>query len=245
MFPDLCIGQNSFNTAQVNYPLGQATIPSTNGIALNTGSVFTAAITFDSKHNLWLTDSGNNRVLEFAAADISPNNKFAPTATLEIGQLDFSSKQPPLPLTIAGFNTLNQLATPAAIAFDSAGRLYIADADQSAPSQLSRVMVYTPPFNSGMNASRVMGIPPVQVTGAPPPTASQVYSVRMNSPSGIFFLPGTQGMGVVDTGYHRILLFAPYDQWPDPSISPSPIATGEFGHAAGLPAASPHRIRRA
>jgi uncharacterized protein (TIGR03437 family) len=234
LFPDLCIGQNSFNTAIVNYPLGLAASPSTNGLALNNGSVFTAAITFDSKHNLWLTDSGNNRVLEYVVGDISKNNVFAPNATTEIGQLDFSSKQPNLTLNQAGFTTINQLATPAGIAFDSAGRLYISDADQSQPSQLSRVMVFAPPFTSGMNASRIMGVPPVQVTGAPAPTASQVYSIRMNGPSSIFFLPGTQGLGVVDGGFHRILLFAPFDQWPDPTVSTSPSATGEFGHIAGL-----------
>ncbi len=235
LFPDLCIGQGNFNTATVNYPLGLATNPSTNGLALNTGSsVYTAAISFDSKHNLWLTDSGNNRVLEYSVTDISKNNQFGTSAITEIGQLDFSSKQPSLALTAAGFTTLNQLATPAAIAFDSAGRLYIADADSTSPSQLSRVLVFTPPFTSGMQASRVMGYPPVQVAGGPAPTASQLFSVRMSSPSGIFFLPGTQGMGVVDTGYHRILLFPPFDQWPDPTVTVSPSATSEFGHIAGL-----------
>ena len=63
--PDLCIGQPSFNTNNPNYPLGQAATPTDKGIALNigNGSVFTGAITFDTQHNLWFTDAGNNRVL--------------------------------------------------------------------------------------------------------------------------------------------------------------------------------------
>ena len=37
LVPDLCIGQPSFNSRIVNYPLGQATTPTDKGIALNTG----------------------------------------------------------------------------------------------------------------------------------------------------------------------------------------------------------------
>jgi uncharacterized protein (TIGR03437 family) len=234
-FPDLCIGQPNFNSTSANYPGGQANSPTDKGIALNNGSTaFTAAITFDTAGNLWLTDSGNNRVLRYAAKDISPSNVFAPTPNLEIGQLDFFSKQPSLPLNGVGRLTLNQLATPAAIAFDALGRLYIADSDPSNPAALSRVLVFASPFTTGMSASRIMGIPPTQTTGGPPITDPQTFSVAMNGPSAIFFLPGTQGMGVVDSGYHRILIFAPYDQWPDVATATSPSATYVVGHASGI-----------
>ena len=98
--PDLCIGQPSFNANKPNYPLGQNTTPTEKGIALNTGTVFTGAITFDTQHNLWLTDAGNNRVLRYAASDVAKGG-FATTisANLEIGQLDFISRQPNLPAT--------------------------------------------------------------------------------------------------------------------------------------------------
>src|SRR6185369_15346166 len=140
LVPDLCIGQPSFNANKPNYPLGQATTPTEKGISLYTGNSapFVGAITFDTQHNLWLGDAGNNRVLRYAAADVAKGG-FATTisATLEIGQLDFISRQPNLPAT--GAQTLNQLATPAAIAFDTAGRLYIADSD-SGP--INRVLVF-------------------------------------------------------------------------------------------------------
>jgi uncharacterized protein (TIGR03437 family) len=230
--PDLCIGQPNFNSNKPNYPLGQAGTPTEKGIALNSGSgtVFTGAITFDTQHNLWLADAGNNRVLRYLASDVAKGG-FATTisATLEIGQLDFISRQPNLPTT--GAQTLNQLATPAAIAFDSAGRLYIADSDGNT---INRVLVFLPNFTTGMSATRVMGIQPVTVTGAPPRTDPQIYSIAMAGPSAIFFLPGTQGIGVLDSGYSRILIFDPYDQWPDPATAVSPSAKALFGHSSGI-----------
>jgi uncharacterized protein (TIGR03437 family) len=233
LVPDLCIGQPSFNSRIVNYPLGQANTPTVNGIALNNGAVFLGAIAFDSQHNLWLADAGNNRVLRYAASDVAKGG-FATTisANLEIGQLDFISRQPNLPATQAGVLTLNQLAIPAGIAFDATGRLYVADSDGT--GNINRVLVFLPPFTTGMSAARVMGAQPPTVTGAPPRSDPQVYSVAMFSPSAIFFLPGTQGMGVVDSGYSRILIFDPYEQWPDPATAVSPSAKAVFGHTSGI-----------
>ena len=232
--PDLCIGQPSFNTNSPNYPLNQAATPTANGIALNGGSgVFIGAITFDTQHNLWFADAGNNRVLRYKAADVAAGG-FATTisADLELGQLDFVSKQPSLPDTAAGVLTLNQLNSPAAIAFDATGRLYIADSDGS---QLqNRVLVFLQPFTTGMSATRVMGAQPAAVAGAPAPTDPQIYAIAMWNPSAIFFLPGTQGMGVVDSNYSRILIFDPYEKWPDPATATSPSAKAVFGHASGI-----------
>ena len=230
--PDLCIGQPSFNTNSANYPLGQSATPTEKGIALNDGTVFIGAIAFDAEHNLWFADAGNNRVLRYKAADVASGG-FATTisADLEIGQLDFVSRQPNLPATALGVQTLNQLTTPAAIAFDTLGRLYIADSDGGAIQD--RVLVFLPPFTTGMSAKRVMGAQPAAIAGAPARTDPQIYSIAMFNPSAIFFLPGTQGMGVVDSGYSRILIFNPYDKWdPDTTISPSAIAV--FGHASGI-----------
>src|ERR1035438_535763 len=231
--PDLCIGQPSFNTILVNYPLGLAASPTVNGIALNGGNgVFIGALAFDTQHNLWFADAGNNRVLRYKAADVAAGGFATPiSADLEIGQLDFISKQPGLPDTAAGVLTLNQLTTPSAIAFDATGRLYIADSDGS---QLQdRVLVFLPPFTTGMSATRVMGAQPTLAAGAPVPTDPQVYAIAMYSPSAIFFLPGTQGIGVVDTNYSRILIFDPYEKW-DPNTTISPSAKAVFGHASGI-----------
>jgi hypothetical protein len=179
LVPDLCIGQPSFNSRVSNYPAGQ---PTEKNISLNSSSIFVAAITFDAQRNLWLTDAGNNRVLRYAAADIARGG-FTLSANLEIGQLDFISKQPGLPQNQAGLQTLNQLATPAAIAFDPSGRLYIADSDTG--SVINRVLVFEPPFTTGMSARRIMGAQPVPVTGAPPRTDAQIYAIKLANPSGL------------------------------------------------------------
>jgi uncharacterized protein (TIGR03437 family) len=228
LVPDLCIGQPSFNSNVPNFPLGQAT---EKGIVLNNGggNAFTGAMAFDGQRNLWFSDAGNNRVLRYAASDVAKSGGFALAANLEIGQLDFISKQPNLPAT--GVQILNQLTTPAAVAFDTAGRLYIADSDAG---PLNRVLVFLPPFTNGMSATRVMGAQPLPVTGAPARSDPQIYSIQMAGPSAIFFLPGTQGIGVVDSGFSRILIFDPYDQWPDPATAVSPSAKAVFGHTSGI-----------
>jgi uncharacterized protein (TIGR03437 family) len=238
---DLCIGQEGFTTIGPNYPGGQSDKPTANGIRLNdgNGNPFNAAIAFDTQHNLWLTDAGNNRVLRYAAADIA-KYKFATdiSATLEIGQTGFDTKQASPTAAQAG-QLLDLLAIPAALAFDEKGRLYIADSDGTS---VHRVLVFVPPFTTitGMKATRVMGIQPTLAAGAPAPTDPQIFSIAMFNPTAIFFVPGPQGatqaMGVVDSGYARILIFDPYDKWPDAATAISPSAKAAFGHSIPITA---------
>jgi uncharacterized protein (TIGR03437 family) len=221
-FPDLCLGQPNFGSAVANAPTG---------LISEKGLSQPSQIRFDRAGNLWVADGANNRVLRYDAADISRNTSpFGIVAKLEIGQLDFISKQPGLPNTDDARRITNQLSSPTAINFDTAGRLYVGDAN----SNFSRVLVFQPPFSTGMAAARIMGVTPVPAQGAPAPPDSQIYAVTMSLPTDIFFLPGTQGMGVVDAGFSRILLFDPYDSWPDVSTAFSPSAKTVVGHASGL-----------
>jgi uncharacterized protein (TIGR03437 family) len=218
-FPDLCLGQTSFQTRTANAP---------NGVISEKGISSPGALRFDSAGNLWVADTGNNRVLEYLAADISKSSTpFGVVAKLEIGQLDLISKADPLQPSDA--QRINQLQAPTAVAFDSAGRLYIADASSS----FSRVLVFKPPFTSGMGAARIMGIPQPQPQGVVTPDP-QLYSVLFGSASDIFFLPGTDGMGVVDANFHRIMIFDVFDKWPDPTTAISPSAKIIVGHASGV-----------
>ena len=121
--PDLCIGQPSFNANKPNYPLGQNTTPTEKGIALEYRQPFSSARSRSTPS----TTSGWRmpETIAFCAmrpADVAKGG-FATTisANLEIGQLDFISRQPNLPDYPGGLQTLNQLATPAAIAFDAVG----------------------------------------------------------------------------------------------------------------------------
>lgn len=91
----------------------------------------------DAAGNLWVADSGNNRILRFP---VDPHTGLAgTTADLVLGQQGFHANRPG-----AG---LNNLFAPAAVRFDQQGRLYVAD------TYNHRVLVFNPPFHSGMPAS--------------------------------------------------------------------------------------------
>jgi uncharacterized protein (TIGR03437 family) len=233
-FPDLIIGQPNLASRVANYPAG---LPNEKGIFLaSNNGVLQAAIAFDKQGNLWLTDSGNRRVLMYPASDVAKSNNFGLSATIVIGQQTINAS---VVLDTSGISLANLLAIPAGLAFDSSGRLYVSDSDDSttAPDTLNRVLVFAPSstgvFSSGQSAARIMGLLTPLPQGTPPPDPitlnNQALRIRMWSPNSIFFLPGSQGMGVVDSNFSRILLFDPYEQWPDPSTATSPSAKAVVG----------------
>ena len=100
-----------------------------------------SGVALDAAGNLWVADSGNNRVLRFP---VNPDTGLArDTADLVLGQRDFQSNKPG-----AG---LSNLFAPAAVRFDQWGRLYVADAYNG------RILVFNPPFYSGMSARKTFG----------------------------------------------------------------------------------------
>ncbi len=114
------------------------------------------ALAFDSSGNLWVVDSGNSRVLEFA-----PPFTSGMAASLVLGQTSFT-----------GSGTSGESATglnqPMGLSFDQHGDLIVADMGNS------RVVIFAPPFTNGMSASVVLGqqsltagCPPPQTTGCP------------------------------------------------------------------------------
>ncbi len=120
----------------------------------------------------------------------------------------------------------NQFNIPAAIAFDSAGLLYISDGGVTGFP--GRILVFAPPFLSGgMSATRIMG---VFAPSSTQPTSAQIDSTVMASPAGIFFFQD-QSVGVIDSGFNRILVFPPYSQWPAQNTTFSPQATQVFGQS--------------
>ena len=222
--PDLYVGQPSLKSGLVNYPSGS---PTNAGLSFAPGgSALLASIAFDSSGNMWVTDPGNRRVLMFPAAAVNSGGGLL-QATVELGQLDFNSLQPALnPST--GQQIANQFAVPSQLAFDTAGNLYVSDADPS--GLLNRVLVFTPPFASGKSAARIMGV--LGGTALQNLTTAQLQAIsnqtRFTNPGGIFFLADSS-VGVVDTNDSRILIFPPYAGWPSASTYFSPEATAVLG----------------
>ena len=144
------------------------------------------AVAFDSKGDLWVADGGNNRVLEYAhpVSDDQP-------AALVIGQTKFNSSAKPYADT-----TASNLSSPAAIAFDSQGDLWVADQGNS------RVLEYAPPFSSGQAASLVIGEPDFTSY-----YSTSVTPSSLRSPSGLAF-DSHGDLWVADTADNRVLEYA-------------------------------------
>ena len=221
VFPDLWIGQPALTSGTANYSGGL----SASGLSL---AGFQSYLAFDASSNLWMSDPGNNRVLRFPAASFSCSNCGANQVSADtvIGQPNAtSSYSTPLNTSLSTSGVIgNQFDVPAAIAIDSAGRVYVTDSGVA--DFPGRVLVFSPPFQpGGMSASGIMG---VFAPSSSVPTAVQFDSTVMSSPSGIFLFQD-QSVGVIDSGFSRILIFPPYTQWPNQSTTFSPQATAVYG----------------
>src|ERR1700728_4479203 len=120
--------------------LGQADFTSAVQGAGATGFDVPWSVALDANGNVWVSDGGNWRVLEF-----KPPFSSGQAASMVLGFPNFTT----------GVNTdlESSLNNPRAIAFDGSGNLFVADDIDS------RVMVFAPPFSSGMDASKVIGQP--------------------------------------------------------------------------------------
>ena len=226
IFPDLYIGQPNLNSSAANYT-GQV---AAQGLALNPGL---GGMAFDGSGNLWVTDVGNSRVLEFQASDLA-NGGGPLTAVLEIGQLDFGSSTRLSNTATTSAITANQLAIPTNLSFDSSGWLYIGDFDNSGSiTGINRVLAFKPPFSSGQSAYGILG---VYYPGSTP-TAAQRAQTQFIEPNGIFFLPGNTGVGVVDSALNRILIFPPAANWPNVTTG-STVTPAAATAVVGQPALS-------
>ncbi len=144
----LVIGQTSF--------AGNAFATSATGLDAPEG------IAFDPNGNLWVSDTGNNRILEYKSPFTTGE-----AASLVIGQAGFTDSG--LATTATGLNQ------PEGIAFDSSGNLWVADALNS------RVLMFAAPFSTGEAATLVLGEKNF-VTAI-----DQVTKAGMSTPSGLAF----------------------------------------------------------
>jgi len=214
--PNLVIGQPSFST---NQPNQGNPAPSAKTLFFSSGSTtFTASLTVDAGGNLWIVDPGNARVLRYPASALGDSAFNGPDADLVIGQAGMTQTQ-----TVdwgRGESRLlkSAIREPSAVGFDTGGRLLVTDG-------ANRLVVYAPPFRSGMDAARLAGLA-VNVQGQPPRPAVNEYTLF--GPEGVF--ANSAGIFVVESQTHRIVRFDPFEQWPNETeLLPSPPAKAVFG----------------
>lgn len=218
IFPDLVIGQKTPNVG--NQPNEGNANPSEKTISLSSGGVFQVQMTFDASGNLWVTDAGNNRVLRFPKSQLNAGQT-EPAADLVLGQGNFTTVQPlvgtqAVPNPGLRKDLLNQ---PSGIAFDATGRLYVNDS-------YSRVLFYTTPLVSGLPASRLLGIDPVNSsTGQALPLPN---NTALAGSSGLFTIGNF--LYVCDSFENRILEYDLPETWPaETPAQSSPPAKAVIG----------------
>ncbi|MCY4653679.1 MAG: tetratricopeptide repeat protein, partial [Dehalococcoidia bacterium] len=126
----------------------------------------------DSEGNLWVTDGGNNRVLRYPYD--SEKEEILKVADLVLGQPGFYSNWPGA--------SLDRFHAPSAVKLDSQGKLYVADTVND------RVLVFDPPFRTGMPAGATFGS-------------------LFHEPTSLEIDPFNRGIWVNDSGNHMIELW--------------------------------------
>jgi len=201
---DFVIGQPDFFSTT---PQGPGTASPSAGLRSPAG------MAVDKSGNLYVIDTGNNRILRFPAPYNQPGQ---PLPDLVIGQIGFSCNTCNQPnsggisaSTIAiGFsNTI----LPASIVFDSQGNLWFTDAGNNRVLRYPVSALGANPSN-GPAADLVLGQVDF-VTGTPPPQTNNPLNdlqskTGMANPSSLAFDPTGRLYVTEFSGYGRVLVFA-------------------------------------
>ena len=131
-----------------------------------------AGVEVDDEGNVWVADSGNHRVLRFSMN--SRTGVVSKTANLVLGQADFGSAEPGI--------TMDKLYAPSAVRIAPDSSAYVADTGNN------RVLVFKPPFESGMEADAEFGS-------------------RLHHPTSVEIDPDGRGLWVNDAGNYMVELW--------------------------------------
>jgi uncharacterized protein (TIGR03437 family) len=177
--PDAVYGQSSFT---VNIA----------GVSKNTLNR-PRAVTFDASGNLWVADSGNNRVVRYSSAVLENPS---PEIDTVVGQKDFGSNT----ANAGGSVSATGLDTPAGLAFDPQNNLYISDFNNT------RVLKFDAPLGPSAQspaASGVWGESDLRSRGVP----AQASAGTLAGPAGLA-IDGSGNLYVSVPSDHRVLVFA-------------------------------------
>lgn len=188
MAPSVAIGQTNLRNSQPcnggedgqNGPL----LPPTSATLCGPTS-----IAFDSHGDLWVTDEGNLRILEFV-----PPFSTGMSASIEM------VGQPPIAFqdngTSCNYISASNFCNPNAITFDRNGNLWVAD------SAFFRVLEFIPPFSNGMNATLVIGQPSLNEAGPSNPSPLDPSGLSFDSIGNLIITNG-------DSNNSQILVYTP------------------------------------
>jgi len=199
---DFVIGQPNLRTGVPNVDTAGSASPSSTSLFGPEGLAIDP-----SNGNLYVADSGNNRVLRFSRP-VNQSGRIAPDAVL--GQADFTSS------VSAAVNGAS-LNGPAGLALGPNGDLFVADAGNN------RVLEFAANAGTGASAIRVFGQP--SMTSAVRP--SQVSAQTLANPVGLA-VDAASNLYVADTAANRVVIY-PNTQNAAPSGVAASFVIGQSG----------------
>ena len=181
-------------------------------------------VALDSSANLYIGDSGNNRVLEFNEGANPPNNQ---TANRFIGQTSASGNSQ----NQGGMPNANTLSFPSGVALDAAGNLFVADGNNN------RVLKYDTPLSTDQAAAIALGEPDFSHTG------EVIDPASLDMPQQLAIDPVTGGIVVADSFNNRVLGWRHVasftnDQPADLVIGQPDFYSGQLNRTGGNPSAN-------
>ena len=166
-------------------------------------------VAFDKSGNMWVADTGFNRVLEFSSPFTMGEN-----ASKVLGQDNFTSSQASL--------STNGLDQPYGLTFDKSGNMWVADTNNN------RIVEYDSPITSGESASIVIGSPSFNKGVYPTSSGS------LAAPYGIAF-DRSGNLWAVDYYDNRILEYVP----PFKDGMSATLVLGQYGFTDNSDGTSP------